>query len=66
MMLIPGIKEISQTLGWPSLEVQVRGKENGKPLGLKKKTVKFIAILLIAWDENERMEASPWQEIFEK
>jgi hypothetical protein len=64
MMLIPGIKEISQTSGWPSLEVQVKGKANGKQPGLKNR--KFIAILLIAWEQNERTEASPWQEIFEK
>lgn len=38
MMLIPGIKEVSQTLDWPSLEAQVKGKENGKQPGLKKKT----------------------------
>lgn len=65
-MLIPGIKEISQTLGWPSLEVKI--KESGKQPGFffKKKNIKFIAVLLIAWDEKGRMEASPWQEIFEK
>lgn len=35
MMLIPVIKEISQILGWPSLEIKM--KESGKQPGFLKK-----------------------------